>query len=93
MPKSSMDELKVDRSFIRDLPDDKDGAAIVSAVLAMANSLGLHVVAEGVETLEQLDFLKSRRCDEFQGFLFSRPVPEDDFVALVEAPPPLTDDA
>ncbi len=79
-----LDELKVDRAFIKDLPADKDGIAIVSAVVAMAHALSLKVVAEGVETEEQLEFLKTRQCNQYQGFYFSRPLPENDFVALVD---------
>ncbi|MFQ5487552.1 MAG: EAL domain-containing protein, partial [Gammaproteobacteria bacterium] len=69
-----IDTLKIDRSFIRDLTIDPDDAAIVSAIIVMAHSLKLEVVAEGVETREQLDFLKSKQCDAMQGYLFSKPV-------------------
>ena len=79
-----LDELKVDRAFIKDLPGDKDGLAIVSAVVAMAHALSLKVVAEGVETEEQLEFLKTRQCNQYQGFFFSRPLPENDFLTLVD---------
>ncbi len=78
-----LDELKVDQSFVRDVPADTDGAAIVSAIIAMAHSLDLTVVAEGVETAAQLDFLKSRSCDEYQGYLFSRPVTADALADLL----------
>jgi diguanylate cyclase (GGDEF)-like protein len=70
-----LDELKIDRSFIQDLPGDRDDAAIVSAIIALAHNLGLRVVAEGVETPEQLEFLRERGCDLYQGFLFSRAIP------------------
>ncbi len=83
----NVDELKVDRSFVREIPGDEDDAAIVTAVLAMARSLGLKVVAEGVETPAQLAFLTRLGCDQFQGFLFSRAVPSAEFTALVTAPP------
>jgi EAL domain-containing protein (putative c-di-GMP-specific phosphodiesterase class I) len=70
-----LDSLKVDRSFIKDLPGDGDDAAITKAIVAMAHSLKLEVVAEGVETTEQLAFLQQHGCDQIKGFLFSRPVP------------------
>lgn len=77
--------LKIDQSFIRDLnhPDDDD-AAIVSAIIAMSKSLALRVVAEGVEKLEQLEFLKENSCDEIQGFYYSRPLPAADFWQLLQ---------
>lgn len=71
-----IDILKIDRSFVRDITTDKDDAAIISAILAMAHTLNLTVVAEGVESLEQLHFLHNKRCDIIQGYLFSRPLPE-----------------
>ena len=70
--------LKVDRSFIMDVVDDADDAAIVRAIVAMADSLKLKVVAEGVETLAQMRFLLNEGCDLVQGFLFSRPKPADE---------------
>ena len=71
-------KLKTDRSFIRDVPADADDVTIVSAIVAMGHSLGLRVVAEGVETTEQSNFLRSIGCDEAQGFLFGRPVKSDE---------------
>jgi diguanylate cyclase (GGDEF)-like protein/PAS domain S-box-containing protein len=76
-----VDTLKIDRSFVQDLPDD---AAITSAVVAMARSLRLRTVAEGVETPEQLEFLRRLGCDEIQGYLFSRPIPAEEFARLLE---------
>lgn len=78
-------ELKVDRSFVRGLPNDKASAAIMSAVIALAQGLGLQVTAEGVETIEQLSFLKSKSCDIYQGYLCSRPLPLNQFLELVTA--------
>lgn len=73
-----IDTLKIDRSFIKDIGQGKDSATIVSAIIAMARSLELKVVSEGVETPEQLAFLREQGCDQFQGYLFSRPVPADE---------------
>jgi diguanylate cyclase (GGDEF)-like protein/PAS domain S-box-containing protein len=81
--------LKIDRSFIKDLTVDTDDAAIVSAVIALARGLGLKVVAEGVETPEQLRFLRAKRCDAIQGYVFSRPQPAEDITALLKEGRPL----
>jgi diguanylate cyclase (GGDEF)-like protein len=70
-----IDKIKIDRSFVKDIGADKSAGGIVSAIIAVARELGLRVVAEGVETLEQLDYLRRQRCDSAQGYLFSRPVP------------------
>ncbi len=72
-------ELKIDKRFIDDTPRDTRDTAIVQAILAMARHLGLRVVAEGVETQEQADFLIAHDCDGLQGFLYARPMPLDDF--------------
>ena len=70
-----IDALKIDRSFVNDINSDDDNAAIVKVVIALAHSMKIEVIAEGVETDEQLDFLKRQRCNQMQGYLFSRPVP------------------
>jgi diguanylate cyclase (GGDEF)-like protein len=78
-----LDELKIDRSFLNDIPENSDDAAIVGAIITMAHGLGMGVVAEGIERQEQLDFLRDRDCDEYQGYLLSKPILASDFVALV----------
>src|SRR5690606_1242817 len=78
-----VDYLKIDRTFVRDLTEDGEDAAITRAIIAMAHSLELKVVAEGVEEQQQLDFLKSQGCDEIQGFLISRPVEAVQFASLL----------
>jgi diguanylate cyclase (GGDEF)-like protein len=70
--------IKIDRSFIRDITTDSDDAAIVGAIISMAHNMELNVIAEGVETGEQLEFLRKLHCDEIQGFLFSPPVPHQE---------------
>jgi len=78
-----IDTLKVDRSFIRELPSDSEDKAIAEAIIAMGKTLSLTVVAEGVETREQQEFLRERACDQMQGFFFSKPVPAADFAELL----------
>jgi diguanylate cyclase (GGDEF)-like protein len=79
-----IDELKIDRSFVRDVTSDHDDAAIVGAIIAMGNSLRLKVVAEGVETPEQLDFLREKGCSVMQGFYLSRPLPTGEMTRVFE---------
>lgn len=80
-----IDTLKIDRSFVKDLSTDPDDAAIASAIIVLAHNLRLEVVAEGVETLEQLAILRRQQCDRMQGYLFSRPVPPAEIEAMVRA--------
>ena len=83
LQKFTIDELKIDRSFIQQIEAGTDKAPIVEAVVAMARSLNLAIVAEGVETSAQLEYLQKRECDVYQGFLFSKPVPADEFANLL----------
>jgi diguanylate cyclase (GGDEF)-like protein/PAS domain S-box-containing protein len=80
-----IDRIKIDQSFVRDVTRDPDDAAIASAIIAMAHSLKLTAVAEGVETEAQLEFLRTQRCDEMQGYLFSAPVPASEFEELLDS--------
>ncbi len=77
------DQLKIDQSFVRGLPDDDVGAAIVESIIAMSRALGIEVVAEGIETVPEFRALEARGCFKYQGFLFSRPVPPTDYESFL----------
>lgn len=82
LQKFPLDTLKVDRSFIKDIGENNDDTAITEAIIAMGHSLGLEIIAEGVETQAQLDFLQARSCEIIQGFFFSRPLPASEIPAF-----------
>lgn len=79
----NVDKLKIDQSFIRDMADDPNDTAIVTAIIQMAKSLNLAIIAEGVEDERQLDLLRKQQCDEIQGYYYAKPMPSDDFVHFV----------
>ena len=79
-----IDVLKIDQGFIRDVPQNADDMAICSAIIAMGHSLGLAVLAEGVETDAQYRFLQERGCDRYQGYLCDRPLPASEFTVLLQ---------
>jgi EAL domain-containing protein (putative c-di-GMP-specific phosphodiesterase class I) len=87
LKKLPLTELKIDKSFIQDAPTDPNDASLVEAILAVATHHGLQVVAEGVETLEHIDFLKERGCRLFQGYYYGRPVPGEQLVANISGNP------
>ena len=77
--------LKIDRSFIGRIPEDAEDKMITSAVISLGQGLNIRVIAEGVETNQQLAFLTKHNCDQFQGYLFSKPVPADAIQSMIEA--------
>ena len=79
-----VDILKVDRSFVKDIPDDPNDMEITAAIIAMAQKLKLNVVAEGVETIEQVEFLQNNNCFIVQGYYYSAPIPESELSNLFE---------
>jgi len=87
MKQFPIDTIKIDRSFVRDLPKDSEDQAIAQAIISMGKALGMTVVAEGVETAEQHAFLRNQACDEMQGYLFSKPLTPLEMARLLNAPP------
>ena len=85
LKKLPLNQLKIDQSFVRDITSDEDDAVIVQTIIAMANKLGMEVIAEGVETQAQRLFLKNNDCLLFQGYLFSKPIPVDQFERLLKS--------
>jgi diguanylate cyclase (GGDEF)-like protein len=83
-----IDVLKIDQSFVRGLHENSQDAQLISAIIGMGKSLELNIIAEGVETVEQLDFLRAQHCEEGQGFLFSKAVPAKDFAQLLQVGSP-----
>jgi EAL domain-containing protein (putative c-di-GMP-specific phosphodiesterase class I) len=78
-----IDKIKIDRSFVNDIHQNANDAAIVRMVIGMAGELERKVIAEGVETEEQRDFLKAHHCDEIQGYFYSRPLPQEQVLSFV----------
>jgi diguanylate cyclase (GGDEF)-like protein/PAS domain S-box-containing protein len=83
-----IDKLKIDQSFVRGVTQDADDEAITKAIISLSRNLGLRVIAEGVETEAQLDFIRSAGCEEIQGYYYSRPLPENDFVKFLQSANP-----
>ncbi|MBI3874012.1 MAG: EAL domain-containing protein, partial [Arcobacter sp.] len=86
-----IDILKIDKSFVDGLPDDKNDMQITKAIISMAKTLGLKTLAEGVETIDQLEFLQKEGCDYYQGYYFSKPILKNEFLTLTYAQFELTD--
>ncbi len=84
-----IDRIKIDRSFVRDITENHDDAAIALTVISMAHSLGLRVIAEGVETAAHLEYLREHECDEIQGYFLGRPMPAEDAARVLEVDRPL----
>ena len=82
-----LDRLKIDRSFVKDLGEDEDDAEICASIIGLGHSLGLTIVAEGVETEGQRDWLRARGCDELQGYLLGRPQPFEELLQVLQAKP------
>jgi len=79
-----IDELKIDKSFVFDIEDDPQNALLIKTIIKIAHQFDLEVVAEGVESKEQLDFLKSEHCNIYQGYYYSKPIPLDQLKKLIQ---------
>jgi len=79
----AIDRIKIDRLFVKDVPNDQNDSAICRAIISMAHNLNLRVIAEGVENNEQMDFLRHEHCDEVQGYIFSKPVNPNEVVEMI----------
>jgi EAL domain-containing protein (putative c-di-GMP-specific phosphodiesterase class I) len=77
-----LDQIKIDQSFVHDIAENDDAAVIIQTIIAMGNNLGMEVIAEGVETAEQKDFLIQHNCVNFQGYFFGDPMPLNEFECL-----------
>jgi EAL domain-containing protein (putative c-di-GMP-specific phosphodiesterase class I) len=84
LKKLPIQKLKIDQTFVKDLPSDKDDIAIVKSIINLANNMNLETIAEGVETLEQEEFLVENGCVNVQGYLYSKPLEEKDVLILLK---------
>jgi len=84
LKKLPINKLKIDQSFVRNLPDDEEDAAIAKAVISLAQNLNLNIIAEGVETKEQKDFIINNGCPNIQGYFYSKPLPAGEFEHLLQ---------
>ncbi|WP_298157720.1 EAL domain-containing protein [Ferrovum sp.] len=84
-----LDQIKIDQSFVHDISENDDAAVIIQTIIAMGNNLGMEVIAEGVETAEQKDFLLQHHCVNFQGYFFGDPMPLDEFERVIAITLPL----
>jgi EAL domain-containing protein (putative c-di-GMP-specific phosphodiesterase class I) len=83
LKKLPIDKLKIDQTFVRDLPDDEEDAGITKAVIALAKSLKLKVIAEGVENIQQRDFIVENGCENIQGYFYSKPLPASQMQSIL----------